>query len=186
MFVDSMGRQTPVPTIYEEKAPIENSDSIPSSGGLPCYSASSTPVARYNSTPMNVSDEELDDLERKHWHSTGVVNEGLQVEEFFNYRDFARDVLALYGNTQKYSLKEISDWIVECTEDLKNNMWAARVSHPDSMSIVAAALHDLIYSRYTEVPPEIDDQNKDTSSITKGEYDPKCCISPKSCRCGDQ
>jgi len=46
MFVDSMGRQTPVPTIYEEKAPIENSDSIPSSGGLPCYSASSTPVER--------------------------------------------------------------------------------------------------------------------------------------------
>ena len=93
-------------------------------------------------------------------------------------------------NKPTYSLKEISDWIVECTEDLKRNLWAARVAHPDIMAIVAAALHDLIYSRYSEVPQETD--NRDPSCIEQwpdcvnGGYDPKCCRFPKSCSCGER
>lgn len=98
--------------------------------------------------------------------------------------------LAPVINAPTYSLKEISDWIVECTEDLKSNLWAARVAHPDSMAIVAAALHDLIYSRYSEVPQETD--NRDPSCIEQwpdcvnGGYDPKCCRFPKSCSCGER
>jgi hypothetical protein len=46
---------------------------------------------------VGVTDEELDALEKEHWESTGVVSEALQLEELFNYRAFARAVLARYG-----------------------------------------------------------------------------------------
>ena len=43
------------------------------------------------------SNNELDALERQHWEPTGVVSKALQKEELFNYRTFARAVLARWG-----------------------------------------------------------------------------------------
>jgi hypothetical protein len=66
-----------------------------------CRNYATTPAATREAVPLpqagaEISDEEIDQLESSMWETTGVHEQG-QLEQIFNYRAFARAVLARWG-----------------------------------------------------------------------------------------
>jgi hypothetical protein len=75
--------------------------------------------------PVGPTDEEIDAMEREHWQSERVVSSrgGLQLEESFNYRDFARAVLARWGRPapEPVSVAERMPTAADC--DAEGRCW---------------------------------------------------------------
>lgn len=76
------------------------------------------------------TDEEIDKLEQSMWDTTGVT-EQLQQEQVFNYREFLRKGLSLWGNPTPTPLLERGPRPEECDSDGRCWCYSPRIDIPD-------------------------------------------------------